>query len=403
MNGRLRRLLKEAFICIIVFLSGQEISLSSECSSFIGSFIHAKRKGVLQITPEDLQTQRGVFATGVKDPLTGKASIVNSPVVKIIPDLNTPLGRYANQLNKSGTGLFIDFEGFQKSSTSGYFSRLKDFRIIDPDELIFGNGHFGKAVVLPGGVVDNNEFVSTLMHEALHNKGETLREKGTSFRFNSVLRIGDEADSLQSASKGYEKFLHSEEVHTYTKDFINASIIAHNRETIKQIDEMMKKFPQNMKKSEKLDNIRINFDSVIDQRRFSNSHYQLNSIIKSHYENLKVIRKEIELYRSNRGLVKGSTLKIDRTNKNKLIIRNKDVSLTLLDVDAGEKRPNLVLTLRKINSMIFTDNVIKVKLEKIYNLKIKAEAKGYFTAAEYFQLKDEMGELSRVVRIKGEP
>jgi hypothetical protein len=166
---------------------------------------------------------------------------------------------------------------------------------------------------------------------------------------------------------------------------------------------MMKKFPQNMKKSEKLDNIRINFDSVIDQRRFSNSHYQLNSIIKSHYENLKVIRKEIELYRSNRGLVKGSTLKIDRTNKNKLIIRNKDVSLTLLDVDAGEKRPNLVLTLRKINSMIFTDNVIKVKLEKIYNLKIKAEAKGYFTAAEYFQLKDEMGELSRVVRIKGEP
>ena len=395
-------------LLILSFLFGifSDVARANDCRSILQKLftrpdhqtIVASPKSTMKIDPETIKVQKGIIVEYHRDPITRQTVKTEYEVLRAVPDPETRFGRYVKSLDRQGTAFFFSKDHVELENSHGLFSRIKHFKVVDPDELIYGDGHFGKSIIVSMGQVDPKEFQVTLMHEAFHAYGERLREQGIQFRFNSMMVPGEARDSLLKSRKIYREGMHSEEIHTYVKDLVYQSVIAHNRETLRQIEQKAALFPSRMSKKDKYDRIRISFDSVMDSRILDDQAETLKEVLSIHEANLANVEKELIRLRAEK---KNPNLIMSEEKKGKLLIETKDVKLFLENVSASKGILNPLEPLRKIREMRVYDRVLTDYVNELNAFVEPIRAKGYFTANEYLTLKDKMARLSKLVRVQG--
>jgi hypothetical protein len=358
---------------------------------------YAPEKPTMQIDPEEIVVQKGKFEELSRDPVTGQVVKNEYEVLRAIPDPDTAFGRYVESLDRQGTAFFFSRNEADLESASGYFSRKKNFVVSDPDELVFGNGHFGKSIVVPLGQVDPREFQVTMMHEAFHAYGERLREKGISFRFNSYIMPGAGKGKILGTTRSYTSGMHAEEIHTYVKDFAFRSVIAHNRETLKMIEDRAKRFPRSLPKQKVYDQIRIAYDSVIDSSHFDDYSKMVKYVVSAQQANLSKVEIELLKLSRNKSL---KNISFERARRGKLMLETADVKLVLNDLTFEKGKYSPLNAIRSVRQMRVYNRVLLDHVISLERFNAGIEAKGYFTANEYLELKKRLSKITRLVQVR---
>lgn len=356
--------------------------------------IRAPEKPIMPFDPDDFEIQRGFFHEVRYDPNTKKPIPYKVEVIRAIPNSHSPFGRYLMSLEKKETAFFFNFDHFDRAKSSGYFSKRKVFQVTDPDELVFGNGHIGKAIVMPGGQIDHRTFAMIIRHEGYHAYNEWMRGKGFPTRFDYVIKPADGKEGILGTDQFYKKGIHAEEIHTFTKDFINKPVIAHHRETLALIRENAKRLPASLPQAEKYNRIRIEINSVLDEDSYITQLAGLKKVLEIHQQNLKEV--EVELIKKIEG-IKTPDLVFDETKKEKLILKTSNTKIQFNDINANDVMNRPQIPLRRIRSMRTYNRVMQDRVNEFHRFKRSIDAKGFFTANDYLEYKNRLSELSRLV------
>jgi hypothetical protein len=229
------------------------------------------------------------------------------------------------------------------------------------------------------------------MHEGFHNMGVLWRKEGRNFLYNSELTAKEGARLIEGMP--YLKFVSSEEVHTFIKNFIHDSLKAHHRETLQSIDNQLKLLPSGMSREQKLQHIKISFDSVIDSQSYEHMGLQSFFMVQQHHSLMKdlekqLINKSVQFKRAEDGAVKVVSERFEFTVNN----------FKFKEGEIDEKG-----ILDEVISLTASEEKMLMQLEPIHMLIRTAGSRGHFTALEYMKLKDEMAKLSKIVRVNKVP
>ena len=401
------------FSGLIQFFSNN--SAADQCSSFFERLlplIHAPEKKLPYSPPSKIKEQWGYFPdeielkpTTISD-FSGNTQVHLLPekfVIRVLPDSQTALGRYTSSIERKGGNVYLADDGVIPSGADGYFNPLTVFKSIDQQTLKFDRTIKGKSIVLSKDAINTQDFHINSMHEGFHHFSETLREKNIASPFNSYLIATDENIGLLSPYRIYGNRLHSEEVHTYANEFIHRSIKAHNRETIREIESQLKKLPNVFNRQQKLDRVKLSFDSVIDHQSYLESYVNLNQITRSHEANLSHIREEVLLYMKDH---LSSKLVLSVTPDDRLVLASDKVIFAMNEVNARQlkvsgKKVDLKSALIKIDESIAIDREVLSNLKETMKVIDRSEKFGYFTATDYFKMKDQAARISKTIRVKG--
>ena len=382
-------------LAIIMFSTLSESAFAREkdpCNGFLkGLFsspvIRAPEKPILQANVQELKYQDGIFETS-------RPGVVVPFMSKLVPDQQTPLGRIAHTFEKKGTYLVFDELGLNALGANGYSAPTRSFRLLHNDEL-----YSGRIIAVKEEMLNTRDFQRILMHEALHDKGHRLRENKIPFQFNSTLLAQPERQLFSNTSL-YSRFMSHEEVRTYANNYVFNSIIAHNRKTLKLIQDQMSHLSVDLTKEQKLDQIRLTYDSIIDHEALLIGRTKAIGAIEDHLQNLDYL--EAHMAKHRRSLVNDSKSMV-RFNVAKdgtpLVVHTEKMRLTLHNVRIKNGSFDLKDVYAELAQMRNTNLVVKSKLEEIGNLIDRSHQKGYFTANEYLDLKNKAGELSKVMRV----
>lgn len=323
-------------------------------------------------------------------------------MVRVVPDPHTPLGRYALAMKKRKTQVFLGDDSTMLQGVNGQFKSESTFSAIDPQSMKFGQPTIGRSVTLNRNSLNTKEFHVTSMHEAFHDQSERIRASGYESRFNSYLTAVDTDQGLLKPYRIYSEQLHTDEVHTYTKEFIHHTMNAHNRETVREIEAQLKRMPDHLRRDQKLRNVKIAYDSVIDHQGHLESYVNLHQITTSHQKNIEHVRGELIQYLNGQP---GSKLKLSRDSNDRLVLSTDRVNFVLMDIDvyrlkvdrAG--RVDLKPALRKIEEVIEMDEQVLGRLNQSLGTIRAAEKNGFFTGESYYRLKNELASLAQAVKV----
>jgi hypothetical protein len=314
----------------------------------------------------------------VKDLLTDHLD-QSFEVLRVFPDSQTRFGRFVANMNRKGTAVFFDHR--LSGPTAGY-------------SLFSGNlnsGFQGPVIGLNPHLVASTLLQQTLMHEGFHNMGVLWRKEGRNFLYNSELTAKEGARLIEGMP--YLKFVSSEEVHTFIKNFIHDSLKAHHRETLQSIENQLKLLPSGMSREQKLQHIKISFDSVIDSQSYEHMGLQSFFMVQQHHSLMKdlekqLINKSVQFKRAEDGAVKVVSERFEFTANN----------FKFKEGEIDEKG-----ILDEVISLAASEEKMLMQLEPIHMLIRTAGSRGHFTALEYMKLKDEMAKLSKIVRVNKVP
>jgi hypothetical protein len=389
------------FIVLMMLLPSSHAGVK-ECRTFLQNVfggatpqrIQAPRKPGFEIDPSSIIAQEGIVKRVYRDPKTDELITEKFPAFRIFPDSKSKLGKYAASLGRMKTNLYIIRSGGPEMKSLGYFSTHVEFKVSDLELAEFGDHQLGKAVVLRGGQVNPVEFQSTVMHEGSHAHSQSIRDRGGATRFDSEIRAADGVD-LKKAAYGYEDYLHSEEVQTHVKDFTFTSVIAHNGDLMRMIDRQAKGIPDYLGKKKRFDRITISFDSVIDRSEFGIQYRDTLAIVESHRANVRTLENQINKSLKNPG---SGGVKFTDGRKGKLLVQTPGMEMTFHDVAAIKGVRDPAYAMKKLRQMKVMDQLILERMARIKRLKDAAEAKGYFSANDYMEFKDELSKLNKIVR-----
>lgn len=358
--------------------------------------VNAPRKPVLTTDPNLLKTQDGVFVTlkSSADPSTW-----TDFMVRVVPDRKTPLGRVALSLEKKDTFLLFDDLGLEKMGGGGYSANSRRFRLFDPDWEVYGAMDVGRVIALRETMMNTRNFQRILMHEGLHNKGKALRDLGIEFDFNSSFGARD-GKTLYSESPLYQKTMHHEEVRAYANNYVFASVVAHNRETLKVIENQFALLPEAMPKSLKMKKVKLNYESVIDEAARMKHRKEITDIIDNHLKNIDYVNAHLNKWR--RSLSGGEKANIQfmiRGEGEGIVIQTEKMYLTLHNVRVKNGKYDIAKIFDEVEKMRRKNLEIRNHLSQSEELIEQCSQKGYFTAEEYLDLKRRMGKISGAMRI----
>lgn len=358
--------------------------------------IQAPEKDVLRVNPDQLITQNGVFANAI----TKSTEVSNDFMAKVVPDPNTSLGRIAITLEKNGTMLVFDDLGLEKMGGGGYFSAQRRFRLFNEDLYEPDLEITSKVIAMRESMLNTRNFQRIYMHEGVHYKGRMLRDAGIDYPFNSMFKA-KEGRTLFSRSHLYERLMHHEEVRAYANNFVFAPVKAHNRKTLQEIEKQVKLLPARMEKRVKLKQIRIDFNSIIDEEAYQKHWYEISGILESHLKNIDYIDAHLSKYRRSLSGGDQSKLTIYAGRKgDPIVLESEKLHLTLWNVRAGENKSyDLNRVIAEVAQMRNTDKMVQNQVIEINDLVTRCRAKGHFTAEEYLQMKDRFARLSKSIRL----
>ena len=400
-------------ICLGLFssksIAGENKPLKADCTGFLLNvvgrntesphqlpMIQAPEKGVLQVDSDQLITQNGVFV----NPITQTNGVSNDFMARVVPDSSTSLGRIARALEKNGTMLVFDDLGLEKLGGGGYFSANRRFRLFNEDPLKPDVEITSKVIALRESMLNTRNFQRIFMHEGLHYKGRMLRDAGIPYAFNSLFKA-TEGRSLFSKSHLYQRLMHHEEVGAYANNFIFAPVKAHHRKTLQEIEKQMKLLPVRMEKQVKLKQVKIDFNSVIDEEAYQKHWSELSGILESHLKNIEYVDAHLSKYRRSFSGGEKSQLMIYAGRKGGPVVLETDkLHLTLWNVRVDENKTyDLNRVFGEVAQMKETDQMVQSQIREINELVSRCRAKGHFTAEEYLQMKDRFAQLSKSIRL----
>lgn len=218
--------------------------------------------------PSQIKTEKAVIA----DLIYGKQD-VNAELV--VPDANTPIGRYAMTMKKDNTQVLLSDEIFENSSSSGFYEG--HIRVKGASGLITT----GKVIVLPRNGLGSKISVEAQRHEGGHEKNDVNVGMGKpKTRANTTLRGNLAGDSKNDyVSEGY---LLSDELDRYTKGILNYGVTAANGQTMRLMNG----------KNPAL--IKMPVDQVVDLNAFKRDIKEQRGVIETHKANFDLIEKTIK-------------------------------------------------------------------------------------------------------------
>ena len=323
---------------------------------------------------------------------------------KIIPNKNTEIGRYADQMSKKGINVYFGDAELSERNSGGY--SISNFQFYSSTQ----GTTTGAAIVLPREMMGNRYFNSIIGHEAFHGIAAKNRlNNGAVSIFDGKIRAEKGINITSEEKSIYNKFMNFEEIHTYAKDLAQTATTAHARETMLNIEKAKAKLPKNLSDSEKLNRIHLTTSSVLNEERVDKGVQYLETVLSSTHSNVNLtdISELSELnVREQKIIDKPSNYELSVKNNLGIYsnIRISEAEYKSLLNEKGLVDQQKFLTLYQLRTQKLDALVLKLqeKLDSIKNGIESARKKGYFTANEYIQFKKDLNELAGSVSNKNE-
>lgn len=299
-----------------------------------------------------------------------EAQVVSSaPMNRLLSDPTTRLGQIAQKLKEQGTAVVLYPRRF------GPKGAFVDFRV--KGDATNQNG----VIILNPKARGLTDARALLGHEAYHAKMQAKRARGEKDLFNSQFHSKTETGGI------YDQYVSSEEIHAWSKEFIQVAVTADHGKTVTAIRSRMKAMTDPLTDKEKMDRILLRSRSVISPtyRKFIGE-YRI--VLEAHQAFLGRMRQALE----------SGEFKLKFGGQNRAILETDDL---VYQADNFIKLPNgsadlfsiqkELLELQKINSRL------NRQIDIVSEMMSRADQQGTLTATEYVRLKNELSRFGSLV------
>lgn len=302
-----------------------------------------------------------------------EAQIVsNAPMNRLLSDPTTRLGKIAQKLNQQGTAVVLYPRRF------GPKGAFVDFRVKGD-----ATNRNGVIILNPKarGLTDARALIG---HEAYHAKMQAKRARGERDLFNSQFHSKTDTGGI------YDLYVSSEELHAWSKEFIQVAVKSNHSKTMALIRDRMKTFPDHLAEADQLKRIRIQTSSVISPgyRKFMGE-YQL--VLEAHQAFVGRMRQALE----------SGEFKLKFSDQQRVILETEDL---VYQADNFTKLPNGSADLFAIRRELVELQAINYRLNRqieiVSEMMSRAEQQGSMTAAEYIELKNQLSRFGSFVTVR---
>jgi len=299
-----------------------------------------------------------------------EAQVVSSaPMNRLLSDPSTPMGKIARKLNEQGTAVVLYPRRF------GPKGAFVDFRV--KGDVANQSG----VIILNPKARGLTDARALLGHEAYHARMQAKRARGEKDLFNSQFHSKTESGGL------YDQYVSSEEIHAWSKEFIQVAVKSDHSKTVKLIRDRMHSLPGHLAESEKLNLIRIKSDSVISPsyQKFIGE-YQL--VLEAHQAFVGRMRQALET----------GQFKLKFSDQQRVILETEEL---VFQADNFSKLPNgsadLFAIRKELADLHRINNQLSQKVETVSAIMQRASREGSMTASEYILLKNELSRFGGLV------
>ena len=289
----------------------------------------------------------------------------------VLPDPNTPIGRYASALEKKGIKVILSDDAIANSGegTGGYAVEQGEW-------TEDGVNHSGPMIVLKSKQIDLTNGVQG--HETYHattNLNQTTRSTQSQFDGELTAKAGGrgmptaelpkdavitlangkvvKGPELEAMLKNLYGDFSDQEVHTYSKDFTSMIFKNSNKQTMQQIEAATRTLPKELSRQEKLQQIKLNTSDVIDENQFNKRSITTQYMIDTRLNGLKEIQNQLPNLKLN---IQNETPSIAKLSFNvetsssgttSIVLSNKDFSYSLLNIPKSLSKSLIALEAEK--------------------------------------------------------
>ncbi len=302
-----------------------------------------------------------------------EAQVVSiAPMNRLLSDPSTRLGKIARKLNEQGTAVVLYPRRF------GPKGAFVDFRVKGD-----ATNRNGVIILNPKarGLTDARALIG---HEAYHAKMQVKRARGEKDLFNSQFHSKTDTGGI------YDQYVSSEELHAWSKEFMQVAVKSDHSKTMTLIRDRMKSLPDHLSDGEKMSQIRIQSKSVITPayRKFIGE-YQL--VLEAHQAFVGRMRQALE----------SGEFKLKFNDQQRVILETEDL---VYQADNFTKLPNGSADLYSIQKELVelqkVNHRLNQQIDIVSEIMNRADLQGSMTAGEYIELKNQLSRFGSFVTVR---